>query len=100
MVAYIYYISAQLFKGTKPDDLGIPAEKNVNSQVASILNLVYAIAGIVAVIVIIIAGIQYSLSTGNSQKVSKAKDAIIYSMVGLVVVASAFAITNFILGRI
>lgn len=63
------------------------------------LNLAYFIAGIIAVIVIIVAGIMYATSGGDSAAVTKAKNLILYSIVGLVVIFSAFIITNFVIGR-
>ena len=63
------------------------------------LNILYFLAGVVAVIVIIIAGIYYATSSGDSGKVTKAKNMILYSIVGLVIILSAFAITNFVVGR-
>ena len=63
------------------------------------LNLVYFLAGVIAVIVIIIAGIMYTTSSGDSGRVTKAKNMLTYAIVGLIVVLSAFAITNFVVGR-
>ena len=73
--------------------------KDFDTQFKDVMYLIYAVAGVIAVIVIIVAGIQFSLAGGNPQTVSKAKNAIIYSLVGLIVVASAFMITNFVMGR-
>ena len=63
------------------------------------LNIAYGIAGIVAVIVIIIGGFMYVTSAGNSASITKAKNMILYSVVGLVVVFCAYAITNFVIGK-
>lgn len=63
------------------------------------LNLTYFIAGAVAVIVIIVGGIMYATSGGNSGSVGKAKNMILYSVVGIIVIIVAFAITNFVLGK-
>lgn len=63
------------------------------------LNIAYFVAGIIAVITIIIGGITYATSGGDSGKVSKAKNMIIYSVAGLVVILVAFAITSFVIGR-
>lgn len=82
-----------------PDELGIP-KTSADSAIGGILSTVYWIAGVIAVIVIIVAGIMYSLSSGDSGTVKKAKDAIIYAVVGLVVVMMAFAITQFVIGRL
>jgi len=61
------------------------------------LNIAYFLAGTIAVIVIIIGGIMYATSAGNAGSVTKAKNMILYSVVGLVIVIIAWAITNFII---
>lgn len=64
----------------------------------NVLNAAYFIAGFIAVVMIIIAGIMYTTSAGNANSVTKAKNMIIYSVAGLVVIILAFAITNFVRG--
>jgi hypothetical protein len=61
------------------------------------LNTVYFLGGLITVLVIIIAGINYATSGGDSGKVSKAKNTLTYAIVGLVIILAAFAITNFIM---
>ena len=73
---------------------------NLTQSVTNILNVVIGVLGIVAVIVIIIGGIQYMTSTGDAGKVKKAKDTILYGVIGLVVVILAFAIVNFVIANI
>ena len=94
---HFLYIFAQGKIGT-PDELHLPVN-DVNTQLSDGLELVYAIAAVIAVVVIVIAGIQYSLSNGNAQTVAKAKNAIVYSVVGLIIIASAFMITSYVFGR-
>ncbi len=79
-------------------DIGIPDTTLNAGRIKGILNVVYLIATIVAVIVIIIAGITFSTSSGDSGKVSQARNAIIYSAIGLVVVIAAYGITAFVAG--
>jgi len=67
--------------------------------VTNTLNIAYFLAGIIAVIVIIIGGIMYTTSAGNSGSVTKAKNMILFSIIGIVVILSAFALTNFVIGR-
>lgn len=80
-------------------ELGIPSNTADNRAVYRIVNLVFMIAGAVAVIIVIIAGINYSLSVGEPSKTAKAKNAIIYSVVGLVMVVAAFVIVRFVIAR-
>ncbi len=73
------------------------AETDLNKMIATILNVIFGVIGIVAVIYIILGGIHYTTSEGDSQKTQKAKSTIMYGIIGLVVVLLAFAIVNFVL---
>lgn len=79
-------------------DVNIPALDG-DQVLRNVLNIAYFLAGIVAVIVIIIAGINYATSSGDSGRVTKAKNMILFAVIGIIVILSAFAITNFVLGR-
>ena len=77
---------------------GAPTSVN-SSSVEGILMTVYFIAGIVAVIAIIIGGIRYAASGGDSSGIQSAKNTILYAVVGLVVIIMAAAITSFVLNN-
>ena len=81
-----------------PSKVGIPTN-SADSVITNLLNVVYFAAGMVAVIVIIVSAFFYVVSQGDAGKIKRAKDGILYSVVGLVVVMVAFVITNFIIGR-
>jgi len=72
---------------------------DVDVSIASVLNTVYLWAGIVAVLVIVVAGFFYITSGGNASNTKRAREAIIYAIVGLGVVLMAFVITQFVIGR-
>ncbi len=78
---------------------GVIPTPDSNSVLTGVLNTVYFAAGVAAVIVIIIAGIMYATSEGDSGKTAKAKNMILYAVVGLVVIILAFVITGFIMGN-
>lgn len=65
-----------------------------------IINAVIGVIGLVAVIVIIVGGVTYMTSSGDPQKVKKAKDTILYGIIGMIVCALAFAIVNFVISNI
>lgn len=69
-------------------------------SVQGIINAIIAVLGIVAVLVIILGGVQYMTSSGDSAKVKKAKDTILYGVIGLVICVLAFAIVNFVIMNI
>lgn len=66
-------------------------------SIKDIINAVIGILGIVCVIVMIIGGINYMTSSGDAGKVKKAKDTILYGLIGLIVCVLAFAIVNFVI---
>lgn len=75
--------------------------KNVvadQSALRDVLSVVFAIVGVLAFLVIVIAGFQFVISGGDPQKVTKARQAILYAVVGIVVSAAAFTIVRFVVG--
>jgi hypothetical protein len=80
-----------------PDD----ATKNptLQDRLKTIVNILLFILGAIAVIVIVISGIRYATSGGDSSAVKGAKDTILYAVVGLIVAILAYAIVNFVLGQ-
>lgn len=73
---------------------------SVNRILTTIINVFSLVVGIIAVIMIIIGGIRFVLSGGDSNNVSAARNTIIYAIVGLVVVALAQVIVHFVLNRV
>jgi len=67
------------------------------SWLKPVINTVLTILGVLAVVMIIYAGITYTLSAGDAKKVEQAKNTIIYSVVGLIVAVLAGVIVNFVL---
>lgn len=68
-----------------------------NAALTSITNTVYMVAGIVAVVGIVIGGYLYVTSMGDAGKIAKAKNAIFYSVIGLIIVAVAFTLTQILI---
>lgn len=93
---YNLLLFAQGLLGT-PEQIGIPNNTVDNDSVALLLNSVYIIAAVIAIIVLIIAGMNYVTSAGDANKMTKAKNMIIYTVIGLVIVFGAFVITNFVI---
>ena len=65
-----------------------------------ITNTILYIVGIIAVIMLIIGGIKYVISGGDSKKVTDAKNTVLYAIIGLVVAFLAFAIVNFVISAL
>lgn len=88
----------------KPEDLGFDpgtAPQHVQqSTVTNALMTVYFIAGMVAVLMIIIGGIRYVTANGDSNQIQAAKNQVTYAVVGLIVIIMAAAITQFVIANI
>jgi len=68
--------------------------KDVGDYIATVYNYVLGIASIIAVVMIIIAGIQWVVSAGNSETISSAKKRITGALVGLVLAYGSYLILN------
>ncbi|HNX11265.1 MAG TPA: hypothetical protein PKI61_03935 [bacterium] len=69
---------------------------SLESGVSIILTGALSLLGVIFLILMIYGGISWMTAQGNDQKVSKAKDIIMNSITGLVIVAAAYAITYFV----
>lgn len=64
----------------------------------TITNVLLFIIGAVSVIMLVIGGIRYTISAGDSSAVTGAKNTILYAIVGIVVALLAYAVVNFVIG--
>jgi cytochrome bd-type quinol oxidase subunit 2 len=62
----------------------------------NLINVGLWIVGVASVIVIIVSGIYYVISAGNADTVKKAKNALVYAVVGLVVALLSYTIVNYV----
>ena len=85
---------------TDPTADTVSAEDQVAGIIETIVNLFSLVVGVVAVIMIIIGGLKYITSGGDSGNVTGAKNTILYAVIGLVVVALSQVIVRFVLEQI
>ena len=74
--------------------------EKVNGIITTVVNIFSAIVGVVSVLMIIYGGFKYISSGGDSGKVTEAKNTIIYAVIGLVIVALAQFIVQFVLNKV
>ena len=63
---------------------------------STISNVLLFIVGAIAVIMIVIGGLRYVISGGDSSQVQAAKNTILYALVGVIVAILAYAAVNFV----
>lgn len=64
-----------------------------------ITNVLLFIIGAISVIMLVIGGIRYTTSAGDSAAVTSAKNTILYAIVGIIVALLAYAVVNFVVGQ-
>lgn len=74
-------------------------DTSVSKIIKNVVNVLLYLLGAAAVIVIVIAGIMYVSSGGETTSVTKAKNMLLYAVVGLVIALLAYAIVNFVIAR-
>ena len=79
---------------------GLPKVAASRTELQDILAIFFGIAGIIAVLMIIIGAIMFVTSGGNSENATRARETIIYAIVGLVVALFAEGIVAFVIGNI
>lgn len=73
---------------------------SLNDTIETVINILSLVVGVAAVIMIIVGGLKYITSTGDSASVNSAKNTILYAVIGLVIVAMAQVIVRFVLTNI
>lgn len=76
---------------------GTDSESTINRTIRTALNIISVVVGVMAVFMLIFAGIKFITSQGESAGVASARNTIIYALVGLVVVLLSQFIVQFVL---
>lgn len=80
-----------------PDEIGLPnSTTDVGSGITKIIQLLFVLIGSLAVIFMIIGGLQITTAAGNPARLKQGRESVIYAAVGLVVSMGAYALVTFI----
>jgi cytochrome bd-type quinol oxidase subunit 2 len=75
-------------------------KSNLGQVFANVANILVFLVGSVSVIMIIVGGLRYVTSNGDSKQTEAAKNTVLYAVIGLVVAIVAYAIVNFVVTNI
>lgn len=75
----------------------LPKPAANDAAIATVLQIVFAIAGSVALLMIVIGGFRYIVAHGDPNSVSQAKKSILYAVIGLLVCMAAYSIVIFVI---
>ncbi len=81
-------------------DFGLPNVTANNDALKNVLTAVFIVVGAMAVLFLILASIRYVTANGEPGEVQKAKNAILYAIVGIVLSLLAIPIVQFTAGSI
>lgn len=79
------------------DKNALPLAKKNTVQI--IMGDIFTILGALAFLMVIISGLRYITARGNPESITKAKNNIMYSLIGLAIVILASTIVNYIIGK-
>mgnify|MGYP000905519408 CR=1 FL=1 len=85
--------------GTSSAEVCKAKDDSIATPVQTIISILFYVIGIVAVIMIIVGAIRYTISNGDASQIKSAKDTVLYSVIGLIVAMLAYAIVNFVTGK-
>lgn len=70
--------------------------RDIRETIASIINVLMGLLGIIAVVIILLGGFKWMTAGGSEDKVGEAKKLIMQGIIGLVIILSAWAIARFV----
>lgn len=77
-----------------------PLPKTSDNLIEKIMYIVFGALGGVSLIIVVWAGMKYSLSAGDPSKTAEAKNQIMYAAIGIIVALTASSIVGFVSGKL
>lgn len=97
--AYAFDPFSKVDCSLNPDGCQVVKDNKLNkdgdtSAVKNGINTAIAILGSISILMIVIGGIKYTVSGGDSAGIQSAKHTILYALIGIIVAVLAYAIVN------
>lgn len=100
----VVFFSPAPVSAQQPDQLGLRygvesglGARDVRFTAAQIINVSLGLLGIIALVLIVYAGFLWMTAGGNSEQVDKAKGILFASVIGLIIILSAYSISKFVI---
>lgn len=93
MIAAPLAVSAQ-FTTPDPSGSGVAEDTELSELLVRIINVLLALAGLVAVVFLIVGGFRYITAGGNEEAAESGKKAIVNAVIGIVVIILSFVIVR------
>ncbi len=73
---------------------------SINSIIKALINILSLVLGVVSVVMIMVSGFKYVTASGDTNKITSAKNTLVYAIIGLVIAALAQTIVRFVLAKL
>ncbi len=82
---------------TSANAAGFSQGNDLPTVIGTVIKAALGLVGVIFLVLMVYAGVIWMIARGDEGKVEKAKSTIISSIIGLIIVVGAYAITNFII---
>ena len=86
--------------GQAGEAAGYPDAISLPQIIGGLITVLLSVTGLIFLILIIYAGLLYLTSQGEAEKVKKAKNILTQSVIGLVIIIAAYAISAFVIEQL
>lgn len=102
MLSILKHFSADAVKDIQDNvnKLNLSSNADLLGTIGIIINTLVGLVGVVATIMLIIGGFRYATAGANEKNVEKARNQIMYAIIGIVITLLALGITNFVLNAL
>ena len=107
MVWVVSFLAVPAMVGAQTDVFGLQygaatglGQQDPRETAANIIKAALGILGIVAVVIVLWGGVMWMTAGGSEDKVGKAKKILFSGIIGLVIILSAFALTQFVVNQL
>lgn len=83
-----------------PTGAGYDTNEDITVLIGLLIRVVLGLMGVIFLILVIYAGITWMTAAGDAKKVDKAKGILTTSVIGLIIVLTAYSITTFVLSQL
>lgn len=83
-------------------ELGLSSGEGIDlhTMIVNILRYLLTFIGIIAIVIVMLAGLKWMASGGDAEKVGQAKSMLVGSFIGLIIIMAAYSITNFVISSV
>lgn len=83
-----------------PTTVELSTTKGLKDAVASIVNIVLSIMGLIFFVLFVVAGFKWMTAAGNEEAIESAKNIITAAVIGLIITLLAWGISFWVLGSL